>query len=176
MQSSVPSISRALFSTKTIATLLRSFSTVGTKQRCFRSKIWVPLQREVPRDVFLESHKLMTQSGMITKSAAGIYTLLPLCVRSLEKLTKIVDEELQASGAHKLWMPTLISSELWTKTGRWNLMHSELFKVEDKKGQEFCLGPTHEELVTDIVANSVSSYRQLPLKLYQISTFFVFLV
>jgi prolyl-tRNA synthetase len=104
----------------------------------------------------------------VKKLASGIYSYLPLGLRTLSKITKIIDEEMESVGGQKLNMPKMLPRELWEKTGRWNDMGSELIRLKDRKGEDFCLAPTHEEIVTQIAASGVSSHKQLPLRLYQI--------
>nr|CAG8485729.1 12121_t:CDS:2 [Entrophospora candida] len=115
-----------------------------------------------------ESYRLMTRAGFIRQSSSGIYTLLPLALRSLEKIERIIDIELENIGAQKLSLPILLSSNGWKKTQRWESSGEELFRLKDRKKSEFCLAPTHEEEITQLIANEITSYRQLPLRLYQI--------
>ncbi|CAJ0759867.1 17417_t:CDS:2 [Entrophospora sp. SA101] len=115
-----------------------------------------------------ESYRLMTRAGFIRQSSSGIYTLLPLALRSLEKIERIIDIELENIGAQKLSLPILLSSNGWKKTRRWESSGEELFRLKDRKKSEFCLAPTHEEEITQLIANEITSYRQLPLRLYQI--------
>ncbi|KAF0487328.1 putative proline--tRNA ligase, mitochondrial [Gigaspora margarita] len=115
-----------------------------------------------------ESHKLMIRAGLIRQSSSGVYSLLPFALRSIEKIEKIIDQEMRNIGAQKLSLPILLSANMWKRTGRWDTTGSELFKLKDRKTSDFCLAPTHEEEITQLVANDVFSYRQLPLRLYQI--------
>ncbi len=135
-----------------------------------RSKYFSPTLREVPVDAEAISHKLMLRAGLIRRLSAGIYTLLPLGKRILENVTKIVRDEMDEIGCQEMLMPALLPSEPWEESGRWDLYGGEMFRVKDRKGREFCLGPTHEEIVTLHVRNDIKSYRQLPLMLYQIQT------
>ena len=128
--------------------------------------------RETPADADAVSHQLMMRAGMIQKVAAGIYTYLPLGLRSIRKLEAIVREEMNREGAIELLMPSIAPAELWEESGRWQKYGKELLRVKDRHDRDFCYGPTHEEVVTDTVRKSVVSYRQLPLNLYQIQTKF----
>ncbi len=128
--------------------------------------------REVPADAEVISHQLMLRAGMIRQVAAGIYTILPLGHKVLKKVENIVREEMDRAGAQELLMPALNPAELWLESGRWNVYGKELIRLKDRRGRDFCLGPTHEELITDLVRKEVRSYRDLPLNLYQIQTKF----
>jgi hypothetical protein len=128
--------------------------------------------RETPADADAVSHQLMMRAGMIQKVAAGIYTYLPLGLRSIRKLEAIVREEMNREGAIELLMPSIAPAELWQESGRWQKYGRELLRIKDRHDRDFCFGPTHEEVVTDTVRKSVVSYRQLPLNLYQIQTKF----
>jgi len=128
--------------------------------------------KESPADAEIVSHKLMLRTGMIKKVAAGIYSYLPFGLRSIRKVEQIIREEMNRAGAQELLMPTVNPAELWQESGRWAQYGKELLRIKDRKETEFCLGPTHEEVVTDIVRREVKSYRQLPLNLYQIQTKF----
>ncbi len=128
--------------------------------------------REAPNDAEVVSHQLMVRSGMIRKVAAGIYNYLPLGWRTMAKMMAIVRREMDVAGAIELSMPAVQPSELWKESGRWQRYGKELLRITDRHDREFCFGPTHEEVVTDIVRHEVSSYRQLPVNLYQIQTKF----
>jgi len=128
----------------------------------------MPTLKETPADAEIVSHQLMLRSGMIRKVAAGIYTYMPLGLRSVRKVEQIVREEMDRAGCLELLMPMVIPAELWKESGRWEQYGRELLRVCDRKDAQFCLGPTHEEVITDVVRNTVKSYRQLPLNLYQI--------
>jgi prolyl-tRNA synthetase len=128
--------------------------------------------REVPRDAEVVSHQLMVRAGMIKKVAAGIYTYLPFGWRSMAKMEAIVRREMNAAGAIELSMPAVQPAELWRESGRWQRYGKELLRIRDRHERDFCFGPTHEEVVTDIVRHDLSSYRQLPVNLYQIQTKF----
>ncbi len=136
------------------------------------SQFYLFTTREIPKDAEVISHQLMIRTGMIKKLAAGIYTQMPLGWRSLNKLGTIVRRELNAKGAMELSMPAVQPAELWQESGRWYEYGKELLRLEDRHGRAFCFGPTHEEVITDIVRHDVRSYKQLPLSLYQIQTKF----
>ena len=136
------------------------------------SRGFLPTLKEAPAEAEVVSHKLMVRSGMIRRLAAGVYTLLPLGVRVQRKVEQILREELNRAGAQEVFLPTLNPAELWRKTGRWEAYGKELIRLKDRHERDFCLGPTHEEVVTDLVAREVRSYRDLPLNLYQIQTKF----
>lgn len=128
--------------------------------------------KQVPADAQLASHKLMLRAGMIRRLAAGIYTWTPLGLRVLRKVEKIVREEMDRAGALELLMPAIQPRELWEETHRWELFGGQLLKIRDRKDAEFCFGPTHEEVITDLARNELTSYRQLPVSFYQIQTKF----
>ncbi|MCH8029658.1 MAG: proline--tRNA ligase [Candidatus Dadabacteria bacterium] len=132
----------------------------------------LPTLKETPADAEVLSHKLMIRAGMIRKLAAGIYNYLPLGLRSIRKVETIVREEMNRAGAQELLMPAVLPGELWRETGRWDKYGKELLRFEDRAGREFCLGPTHEEIITDIARKEIRSYKQLPINLYQIQTKF----
>ena len=136
------------------------------------SQQYAPTLKEDPADAEIASHRLLVRAGMIRKVAGGVYTFLPLGMRVLTKIENIVREEMNAIGAHEILMPALQPGELWHESGRWNDYGPELMRLEDRHGRGFCLGPTHEELVTSIVRSELRSYRQLPMTLYQIQTKF----
>ncbi|HEX2254928.1 MAG TPA: proline--tRNA ligase [Thermoanaerobaculia bacterium] len=136
------------------------------------SRFYIHTTREVPSDAEVVSHQLMVRAGMIRKVAAGIYTYLPLGWRSLRKTSEIIRRELDASGAVELAMPVVQPAELWQESGRWQKYGKELLRLQDRHEREFCFGPTHEEVITDVVRRDVRSYRQLPVNLYQIQTKF----
>ncbi|MBE9528104.1 MAG: proline--tRNA ligase [Proteobacteria bacterium] len=132
------------------------------------STMLLPTLKETPADADVISQKLMVRAGMIRKVAAGIYDLLPLGVRVIRNVEKIIREEMNRSGAQEILMPTVLPAELWSESGRWEEYGAELLRLKDRHGRDFCLGPTHEEAVTDIVRRDVKSYKGLPLNLYQI--------
>ena len=132
------------------------------------SRFYLYTTREVPADAEIPSHRLMVRSGMIKKVAAGIYTYLPFGWRSIQKLMTIVRRELDVAGSLELSMPAIQPSELWVESGRWDKYGDLLLRMQDRHEREFCFGPTHEEVITDLVRRELSSYRQLPVNLYQI--------
>jgi prolyl-tRNA synthetase len=136
------------------------------------SKYFLPTLREVPADAEVTSHQLMLRSGMVRRVAAGIYDILPMGLRVIRKVENIIREEMDRAGAHELFMPSILPAELWQETGRWDFYGKELLRVRDRHGREFCYGPTHEEVFTDLVRRDIRSYRQLPQNLYQIQTKF----
>lgn len=129
---------------------------------------YVPTLREVPAEAELISHQYMLRAGLIRKSAAGIYTYLPLGLRVLHKIMTIVREEMNKAGGQEILLPIMQPAELWHETGRWDDYGEEMFKLNDRNQRQFCLGPTHEEIVTALIRLDVRSYKQLPLRLYQI--------
>lgn len=133
------------------------------------SQSFISTLRETPRDAEVLSQQLMLRGSMLRKHGAGLYSYLPLFVRSYHKLCHIVREELDGIGWQEVIMPFVCPAELWQETGRWSVMGHLMLRLKDRKGQDYCLGPTHEEVVTDIVRNQVTSYKQLPLTLYQIT-------
>ncbi len=136
------------------------------------SKLLIPTLREDPTEAEVVSHRLMLRAGMIRKVTAGIYNFLPVGFRVLSKVAKIVREEMEHAGAQEVLLPALQPAELWQETGRWKQYGKELMRLKDRHDREFCLGPTHEEVITDLVRREVKSYRQLPINLYQIQTKF----
>lgn len=132
------------------------------------TNLYAPTLRQSPADAEIISHKLMLRAGMIRKAAGGIYTYLPLAWRTIRKIEKIIREEMDAAGGQEIMMPVVQSAELWKESGRWDVYGDEMMKVSDRHGREFCLGPTHEEMITSLVRDEVRSYKQLPLLLYQI--------
>ncbi|MBN3032721.1 MAG: proline--tRNA ligase [Candidatus Saganbacteria bacterium] len=136
------------------------------------SQVVAPTLREDPAEAEIVSHKLMLRGGYIRKLAAGVYTFLPLGFRVLNKVASIIRQEMDRAGAQEVLMPTLLPAELWQETGRWGIYGKELFRIKDRHDREFCLGPTHEEIITDLVRTSLRSYKQLPVNLYQIQTKF----
>ena len=132
------------------------------------SKMYVRTLRELPAEAEIPSHILLLSTGMIRKLASGIYGFMPIGWRSLHKIENIIREEMDKSGAQEILMSAIQPAELWEESGRWSAYGPELWRIKDRNGRDFCLGPTHEEIFTDIVRDGVSSYRQLPLNLYQI--------
>ncbi|MFQ5598099.1 MAG: proline--tRNA ligase [Nitrospiria bacterium] len=138
----------------------------------YYSKLFIPTLRDNPADAETVSHRLMLRAGLIRQVAAGVYSLLPLGLRVLSKVKSIVREEMTKAGAQELLMPALQPAELWEETGRWKAYGKELVRLKDRHDRSFCLGPTHEEVITDLVRREIRSYRQLPINLYQIQTKF----
>jgi len=136
------------------------------------SQLLLATLKEKPTDVEIVSHQLMLRAGMIRKVAAGIYNWLPLGVRVLRKVERIIREEMDRSGAQEVLLPGVQPAELWQKSGRWERYGLELLRLKDRHNRDFCLGPTHEEVITTLVKNEIQSYRQLPANFYQIQTKF----
>lgn len=136
------------------------------------SSCFIPTLKEVPADAEVISHKLLLKGGMIRRVASGLYIYLPLGLRLLDKIAKVVREEMNAAGFNELLMPMAQPGDLWRESGRWEHYGRELLRFMDRGDRDYCLGPTHEEVVTDLVRNVARSYRQLPLRLYQIQTKF----
>lgn len=132
------------------------------------SKLYAPTLREVPAEAEVVSHQLMLRAGFMRKAAGGIYTYLPLAWRVLKKIERIVREEMDAKGSQELLMPIVQPAEIWQESGRWDVYGAEMFRLQDRHNRCFCLGPTHEEMVTTLIRGDVRSYRQLPLSVYQI--------
>lgn len=137
-----------------------------------QSLLFVPTLRDVPKDAEIASHIILLKGGYVKQHVAGIYSYLPLAYRIIRKIEDIVREELDKIGCSELLMPAMQSKEIWVESGRWDQYGKELMRLKDRHDREFCLGPTHEELVTSIVRDAVSSYKKLPLALYQIQTKF----
>jgi len=136
------------------------------------SQLLIPTLREDPGEAETVSHRLMLRAGLIRKVAAGIYTYLPLGLRVIRKVEQIIREEMNRADAQELLMPVASPAELWKETGRWNFYGKELIRFKDRHERDFCLGPTHEEIITDLFRREVRSYRQLPMNFYQIQTKF----
>jgi prolyl-tRNA synthetase len=136
------------------------------------SQFFIATQKEAPADAELISHKLMVRAGLIKKLGNGLYTWMPLGLRILRKVESIVREEMNKAGAIELLMPAVQPKELWDETGRWAVFGPQMLKIKDRHERDFCFGPTHEEVITDIVRKEINSYRQLPINLYQIQTKF----
>ena len=134
------------------------------------SRYYIPTLKEAPADAEVVSHKLLVRAGMIRKLTSGIYTWLPLGLRTLEKAKAIVRQEMNAAGALETLLPMVQPGELWEESGRWKKYGKELLRFKDRHDRDYCLGPTHEEVMTDLLRGEVKSYRQLPLNLYQIQT------
>ena len=136
------------------------------------SDIYAPTLKEDPSDADIASAKLLTRAGMIRKEAAGLYTFLPLGMRVIRKIENIVREEMDSHGGQEVLMPFVQPADLWHRSGRWDAYGAEMLRVTDRHGNEFCLGPTHEEVITDLVSNELRSYKDLPKNLYQIQVKF----
>lgn len=136
------------------------------------SEYLLATQKETPADADMASHQLMLRAGMIRKLSAGLYSWLPLGWRVLRKVESIVREEMNKSGAHELLLPSMIPAELWKESERWDQYGKELLRITDRHDREFCYGPTHEEVITDLARHELHSYKQLPINLYQIQTKF----
>ncbi len=132
------------------------------------SKLFMATQREIPSDAEIPSHQLMLRAGMIRKCASGIYSFMPIGLRSYKKVENIIREEMDNAGAQELIMPALLTAETYQASGRWEKFGPEMFRLEDRGGRPFCLGPTHEEPFTEAVRDTIRSYKQLPVTLYQI--------
>lgn len=136
------------------------------------SRYLIATLKETPADAEIISHQLMLRAGMIRKLAAGLYTWLPMGLRVLRKVERIVREEMDKSGAQEVLMPAIQPAELWQESGRWEQYGGELLRMNDRHGRDFCYGPTHEEVITDIIRNELKSYKELPANFYQIQTKF----
>ena len=136
------------------------------------SQFFIATQKEAPTDAELISHKLMIRAGLIKRLGSGLYTWMPLGLRVLRKVENIVRDEMDKAGALELLMPAVQPKELWDETGRWAVFGPQMLKIKDRHDRDFCFGPTHEEVITDIVRREINSYKQLPLNLYQIQTKF----
>ena len=136
------------------------------------TKTFIQTLREDPQDAEIDSHKLLVRAGICRKTASGLFTFMPLGLRTLRKIEQIVREEMDAAGALEILMPALQPAELWQKTGRWDTMGANMFRLRDRAEHMMAMGPTAEEEVTDLMTNAISSYRQLPVTVYQIQTKF----
>jgi len=136
------------------------------------SRFLIATQKETPADAEVISHQLMLRAGMIRKLASGLYTWLPMGLRTLRKVERIVREEMDKSGAQEVLMPAVQPAELWQESGRWEQYGGELLRMNDRHGRDFCFGPTHEEVITDVIRNELKSYKELPSNFYQIQTKF----
>lgn len=132
------------------------------------SNLYAPTLRQVPSDAEVKSHQLMLRAGFIRKAAGGVYTYLPLAWRTIQKIERIIREEMDNEGGQEVAMPILQPAEIWQESGRWDVFGAEMFRLEDCHKRPFCLGPTHEEMITSLVRDEVRSYKQMPLMLYQI--------
>ena len=150
--------------------LVAQFPTLKPDKLMRTSNFLIATQKETPSDAEVVSHQLMLRAGLIRKLASGLYTWLPLGLRVLRRVEAIVREEMDRSGGQEVSMPVVQPAELWQESGRWEQYGPELLRIKDRHDRDFCLGPTHEEVVTDLVKNEVRSYKQLPINLYQIQT------
>ncbi|WP_068554940.1 proline--tRNA ligase, partial [Oleiphilus sp. HI0086] len=132
----------------------------------------IATQKETPADAEVISHQLMLRAGLIRKLASGLYNWMPMGLRVLRKVEAIVREEMDKAGGQELSMPVVQPAELWEESGRWQQYGGELLRIKDRHQRDFCLGPTHEEVITDLARNELSSYKQLPANFYQIQTKF----
>ena len=132
------------------------------------TNLYAPTLRNTPAEAEIASHQLMYRAGLIRKSAGGMYTYLPLAWRTIRKIEQIIREEMDAAGGQEIMMPILQPSELWEESGRWGAYGAEMIRVKDRHDREFCMGPTHEEMITALVRDELRSYKQLPVMLYQI--------
>lgn len=136
------------------------------------SEMFLPTMKEIPSDAEVISHKLMLRAGMMRKLAGGIYSYLPLGYRVVRKVENIVREEMNRAGAQEVFLPAVQPAELWKESGRWNMYGKELLRIKDRHNRDYCIGPTHEEVITALVRDEIQTYRQLPKNLYQIQTKF----
>ncbi|MGF7186013.1 prolyl-tRNA synthetase [Desulfitispora alkaliphila] len=132
------------------------------------SQMFIPTLRQEPAEAEIISHKLMLRAGFIRKSSAGVYTYMPLGYKIIKKISEIVREEMDRANGQEVLLPIIQPAELWQETGRWDVYGDEMFRLKDRHNRDFCLGPTHEEIITDLVRGEVKSYKQLPMLLYQI--------
>jgi len=136
------------------------------------SQFFLSTLKEAPAEAELISHKLMLRAGLIKRIGSGLYTWMPLGLRVLRKVENIVRDEMNKSGAVELLMPAVVPAELWQETGRWDVFGPQMLKIKDRHGRDFCFGPTHEEVITDVARREIKSYRQLPVNFYQVQTKF----
>ena len=132
------------------------------------SRLYAPTLKEDPAEAELVSHKLLLRAGMIRKTAAGLYSYLPLCWRVIQKIEGVIRDEMEGIGAQEIQVPIVTPAELWEQSGRYGAYGPELMRLNDRHERDFVLGPTHEETFTDLVRNELRSYKQLPVTLYQI--------
>ena len=132
------------------------------------SQFFLATQKEAPNEAELPSHKLMVRAGLIKRLGSGLYSWMPLGLRVLRKVEHIVRDEMNKAGALELLMPAVQPAELWQETGRWEVFGPQMLKIKDRHDSDFCFGPTHEEVITDIARREIRSYKQLPLNFYQI--------
>ncbi|MGO2393566.1 MAG: proline--tRNA ligase, partial [Halomonas sp.] len=136
------------------------------------SQLLIATLKETPADAEVISHQLMLRAGMIRRLTSGLYTWLPLGLRTLRKVEAIVREEMNSAGAQEVLMPAVQPAELWQESGRWEQYGPELLRMKDRHDRDYCVGPTHEEVITDLVRKEIASYKQLPVSFYQIQTKF----
>ena len=136
------------------------------------SQLYLSTLKEAPAEAELISHKLMLRAGIIKRLGSGLYTWMPLGLRILRKVENVVREEMNRAGAQELLMPAVQPAELWQETGRWEVFGPQMLKIKDRHERDFCFGPTHEEVITDIARSELRSYKQLPMNFYQIQTKF----
>jgi prolyl-tRNA synthetase len=136
------------------------------------TQLLIPTQKEAPNDAKIISHQLMVRAGLISKLASGLYSYLPMGVRVLKKVESIIRQEMDKAGAQEVLMPVSQPAELWQASGRWDQYGPELLRFKDRHGRDFCMGPTHEEVITTLAAQYLRSYKQLPMNFYQIQTKF----
>ena len=153
-----------------VSAVLEAINDTGDIMRY--SRYLIPTMKEDPSDAVVSSHRLMMRAGLVRKESAGMYVYLPLGYKALRKITAIVREEMDASGALEFLMPELTNADLWKESGRWNTMGPEMFRIKDRNNLEYALGPTHEEAFTNAVRSTVTSYKELPINAYQINTKF----
>ena len=134
------------------------------------SNMLVLTLREVPAEAEIASHKLMLRAGMMRKMASGIYNYMPLGLKALKNVEDIIREEMNKAGAQEFLASAVLPAELWQESGRWDVYGAEMFRLKDRNNRDYCLGPTHEEVFTDIARTEIKSYKQLPVNLYQIQT------
>ena len=136
------------------------------------SQFFLSTSKEAPAEAELVSHKLMLRAGLIKRLGSGLYTWMPLGLRILRKVEAIVREEMNRAGAVELLMPAVQPAELWQESGRWAVFGPQMLKIKDRHDRDFCFGPTHEEVITDLARKEIRSYRQLPVNFYQVQTKF----
>jgi len=136
------------------------------------SQFFIATQKEAPQEAELVSHRLMLRAGYIKRLGSGLYTWMPLGLRVLRKVENVVRDEMNKAGALELLMPAVQPKELWEETGRWEIFGPQMLKIQDRHERDFCFGPTHEEVITDVARREIRSYKQLPINFYQIQTKF----
>ena len=134
------------------------------------SKMLMLTMKEVPAEAEIASHQLMLRAGLMRKMVSGVYNYMPLGLKALKKVEEVVREEMNNAGAQEILASAMIPAELWQQSGRWDAYGAEMIRFKDRNDRDFCLGPTHEEVFTDLVRSEIKSYKQLPINLYQIQT------